>query len=86
MTASDAQLGDALLQSVEHGAFPQDEDVASATVPSSALPKLLEVVGNARENTKVYTHTCGAATNTDCLPRTKYASSRGKPHLTSMAG
>jgi centromere/kinetochore protein ZW10 len=51
--ASDEQLGDALLQSVEYGAFPQDEDVASATVPSSALPKLLEVVGKAREDTKV---------------------------------
>ncbi|KAJ4370614.1 ribosome biogenesis protein ytm1 [Neocucurbitaria cava] len=49
---SDEKLGDAILQSAEHGAFPQDEDVASATVPSSALPKLLEIVGKARENTK----------------------------------
>lgn len=47
------KLGDALLQSVEHGAFPQDEDVASASVPASALPKLLEVVGKAKEDTKV---------------------------------
>ncbi|KAF1838329.1 hypothetical protein BDW02DRAFT_565155 [Decorospora gaudefroyi] len=50
--ASDEQLGDALLQSVEHGAFPQDEQVASATVPCSALPKLLEIVGKAGEDTK----------------------------------
>ncbi|KAF1945435.1 WD40 repeat-like protein [Clathrospora elynae] len=50
--ASDDQLSHALLQSVEQGAFPQEEHVASATVPSSALPKLLEVVGKARENTK----------------------------------
>lgn len=50
---SDHQLGDALLQSAAHGAFPQDEHVASATVPSSALPKLLEVVAKAREDTKV---------------------------------
>lgn len=50
---SDEQLGDALLQSAEHGAFPQDEDVASAIVPPSALPKLLEVVNKAREDTKV---------------------------------
>ncbi|KAI4642376.1 hypothetical protein J4E93_007524 [Alternaria ventricosa] len=49
---SDEQLGDALLQSAAHGAFPQDQDVASATVPSSALPKLLEVVAKAREETK----------------------------------
>jgi centromere/kinetochore protein ZW10 len=49
---SDEQLGDALLQSIEHGTFPQDEQVASAPVPSSALPKLLEVVSRAREDTK----------------------------------
>ncbi|RYO22922.1 hypothetical protein AA0111_g9177 [Alternaria arborescens] len=49
---SDHQLGDALLQSAAHGAFPQDEHVASATVPSSALPKLLEVVAKAREDTE----------------------------------
>jgi centromere/kinetochore protein ZW10 len=47
------KLGDAILQSVEHGAFPQDEHVASASVPSNALPELLEVVGKAREDTKV---------------------------------
>ncbi|EMD90927.1 hypothetical protein COCHEDRAFT_1176510 [Bipolaris maydis C5] len=49
---SDEQLGDALLQSAQYGAFPQDEHVASATVPSTALPKLLEVVTKAREDTK----------------------------------
>jgi centromere/kinetochore protein ZW10 len=47
------KLGDAILQSIEHGAFPQDDDVASASVPSTALPKLLEVVGKAKEDTKV---------------------------------
>ncbi|KAF3044752.1 ribosome bioproteinsis protein ytm1 [Didymella heteroderae] len=49
---SDEQLGDAILESVEHGSFPQDGDVASATVPSTALPKLLEKVGKAREEAK----------------------------------
>jgi hypothetical protein len=49
----DQALGDAVLQSVEHGTFPQSEHVASAPVPSSALPKLLEVVGQAREEAKV---------------------------------
>ncbi|EUC35421.1 hypothetical protein COCCADRAFT_90767 [Bipolaris zeicola 26-R-13] len=49
---SDEQLGDALLQSAQYGAFSQDEHVASATVPSTALPKLLEVVTKAREDTK----------------------------------
>jgi len=50
---SDDQLGDAILQSTEQGSFPQDGDVASATVPSSALPELLEKVGKAREDAKV---------------------------------
>jgi hypothetical protein len=59
------KLGDAILQSVEHGGFPQDEHVASAAVPSSALPKLLEVVGRAREETKVRVtgHTLGLPAN-----------------------
>ena len=56
---SDEQLGDAILASAEHGSFPQDGDVASATVPSSALPKLLDKVGKAREDAKVsYTNIC----------------------------
>ncbi|KAF2994823.1 ribosome bioproteinsis protein ytm1 [Curvularia kusanoi] len=49
---SHKQLGDAILQSAEHGSFPQDGDVASATVPSSALPELLETVGKAREEAR----------------------------------
>ncbi|KAF2644286.1 hypothetical protein P280DRAFT_421130 [Massarina eburnea CBS 473.64] len=49
---SDQQLGDAVLESVQHGSFPQSEDVASAEVSSAALPKLLEVVGRAREDTR----------------------------------
>jgi centromere/kinetochore protein ZW10 len=50
---SDEQLGDAILQSAENGSFPQDEQVASATVPASALPKLIATINEARENTKV---------------------------------
>ena len=50
---SDQQLGDAILESVDHGAFPQSEDVASAQVSSAALPKLMEMVGRAREEKKV---------------------------------
>jgi centromere/kinetochore protein ZW10 len=46
------KLGDAILQSIEHGAFPQDEDVSSASVPSSALLQLLEIVDKAKEATK----------------------------------
>ena len=50
---SEQDLGDAILQSVQHGSFPQSEHVASAPVPATVLPKLLEVVGKAREDTKV---------------------------------
>jgi centromere/kinetochore protein ZW10 len=50
---SDEQLGDAILQSAENGSFPQDEQVASAAVPASALPKLIATINEARENTKV---------------------------------
>ncbi|EAT88675.1 hypothetical protein SNOG_03470 [Parastagonospora nodorum SN15] len=63
------KLGDAILQSVEHGAFPQDEHVASASVPSSALPKLLELVGKAKEDIQGKADTCH---------RTKYAPSLAK--------
>ena len=53
LKVSHKQLGDAILQSAEHGSFPQDGDVASATVPSSALPELLETVSKAREDARV---------------------------------
>ncbi|KAH9860517.1 hypothetical protein J1614_011848 [Plenodomus biglobosus] len=54
---ADQALGDAVLQSVQHGLFPQDEQVASAPVPSSALPTLLEVVSKARDETKAQIRT-----------------------------
>jgi len=50
---SEKELGDAILQSVEHGAYPESEDVASAELPPTALPNLLEVIGKAREDVKV---------------------------------
>lgn len=49
---SEKELGDAILQSVEHGAYPESEDVASAELPPTALPNLLEVIGKAREDVK----------------------------------
>ncbi|KAF2876111.1 hypothetical protein BDV95DRAFT_674235 [Massariosphaeria phaeospora] len=48
---SDQDLGDAFLQSVQHGSFPQSEHVVSAPVPSTALPHLLDVVRKARDDT-----------------------------------
>ncbi|KAF2733729.1 WD40 repeat-like protein [Polyplosphaeria fusca] len=49
---SEKELGAAILQSVQHGSFPQSEHVASANVPSTALPRLLEVLAKAREERK----------------------------------
>jgi centromere/kinetochore protein ZW10 len=50
---SDQALGEAILQAVQHGAFPQSEDVASAPVPAEALPKLLEAIKKAQDDIKV---------------------------------
>lgn len=47
------ELADALLQSVETGAFPQSEQVASAPVGSDALPKLRQALDKARDDTRV---------------------------------
>ncbi|KAF2441004.1 hypothetical protein P171DRAFT_446921 [Karstenula rhodostoma CBS 690.94] len=49
---SDQELGDALLHSVQHGAFPQSERVSSAPVASAALPKLRQTLEKARDDTK----------------------------------
>jgi len=48
-------LGQAVVQAVQHGTFPQSEDVASAPVPAEAFPKLLEEINNAQEGIKVRT-------------------------------
>ncbi|OCK75915.1 hypothetical protein K432DRAFT_446386 [Lepidopterella palustris CBS 459.81] len=49
---SEEELGNVILKSVEYGAYPESEHVASAELPPAALPNLLEVIGNARENVK----------------------------------
>jgi centromere/kinetochore protein ZW10 len=80
------KLGDAILQSVEHGAFPQDEHVASATVPSSALPKLLEIVSKAKEDTKVCANNYHSKFRADVCHRMKCATFLGKLPLMSTGG
>ncbi|PVH96001.1 hypothetical protein DM02DRAFT_688801 [Periconia macrospinosa] len=49
---SDQQLGAAVLESVQHNSFPQSEHVASAELSPATLPKLLDIVGKAREEKK----------------------------------
>lgn len=52
-SASKEELSQAILQQVEHGLYPESEDVASADIPSDALPALLQAVGRARDGVKV---------------------------------
>ncbi|KAJ9645135.1 ribosome biogenesis protein ytm1 [Coniosporium tulheliwenetii] len=50
--ASDEELRTAILQHVEHGGYPDSEDVAAAELPPSALPGLLEAIARAKEDVK----------------------------------
>lgn len=47
------ELVGALVDYVENGAYPNSEDVASATLPRSALPALLDGVRKGQEAVKV---------------------------------
>ncbi|KAF2435010.1 hypothetical protein EJ08DRAFT_580829 [Tothia fuscella] len=51
-SASREELSQAILQQVEYGAYPESDNVASADIPSDALPALLEAVGKARDSVK----------------------------------
>jgi centromere/kinetochore protein ZW10 len=53
---SDDVLGSVILHSVAYSSYPESEDVASAELPPSALTNLQKVLGEAREDVKVYTH------------------------------
>lgn len=50
--ASDEQLKQAVLESVERGAYPEPE-VSSAELPTSLLPALLADLQKARDEVKV---------------------------------
>jgi protein transport protein DSL1/ZW10 len=45
-------LADAVIRNVEHGIYPDSEDVVSAELPSSALPRLLDTIQKARDEVK----------------------------------
>jgi protein transport protein DSL1/ZW10 len=53
---TDEQLGEAVLKSVQYGVYPDLEEVISADVPDSALPAVLEILNNARNDIKVATY------------------------------
>ena len=50
---SDEQFGDAIVKSVEDGVFPEDGDVVSSELPSSALVSLSNLLEQARADVKV---------------------------------
>lgn len=50
---SDREYGQAILESVRSGSYPETEDIVSAHLPTSALPTLLKLVAQAREDVKV---------------------------------
>ena len=50
---SDEQFGDAIVKSVEDAAFPEDGDVISSKLPSSALATLSNLLEQARTDVEV---------------------------------
>lgn len=50
---SDHQYGEAVLDSVQSGTYPESEEIIAAEVPPSALPTILKLVDQAREDVKV---------------------------------
>ena len=47
------QYGQAVLEHVQNGAYPDSEEVVSADFPPSALPEVSKLIEQARENIKV---------------------------------
>jgi len=50
---SEDELVQAVLQTIDNGAYPESEEIASAELPVGVLPKLLDAVNQARSNVKV---------------------------------
>ena len=50
---SDHQYGQAVVDSVYDGTYPESEEVISGNLPPSALPTILSLVDQAREDVKV---------------------------------
>ncbi|KZF24728.1 centromere/kinetochore protein Zw10 [Xylona heveae TC161] len=51
-TVSDVQLGQAVLESVRDGSYPDSEAVISAELPTSALPVIIDLLETARQDVK----------------------------------
>lgn len=49
----ESELAEAVYSFVQHGAYPDTEDVIAAELPSSALPGTLKLLQNARQEIHV---------------------------------
>jgi hypothetical protein len=81
----DSELPNAILQHVELGAYPEP-DVASAEIPASALPGILEAVDKTREGVKVILILPLKPLCADVDNREIFATSVANPPPTSMDG
>lgn len=50
---SDHQYGQAVVDSVYNGTYPESEEIISGNLPQPALPIILNLVDQAREDVKV---------------------------------
>lgn len=53
-TIADQHHGQALLDSIQNGSYPESEEVISADLPSTAIPDILELLKQARKDVKVH--------------------------------
>ncbi|KAI4087119.1 MAG: hypothetical protein LQ344_007014 [Seirophora lacunosa] len=51
-TVTAYQLGEAILDAVQHSSYPESEDIISADFPPSAFPQALDLLNSAREEVK----------------------------------
>lgn len=68
------KLGQVVLESVEHGAYPDSENVASAHLPQDALPSLLAGIERAQNEVKVGRPTIPALLLLLTMPKTEIRS------------
>lgn len=47
------KYGQAVLEHVQRGAYPESEEIISAELPSSVLPQVTKLIEEAREDVKV---------------------------------
>ena len=56
--AAEQQYAQVLFDSIHNGSYPESEDAVSADLPSTAIPHVLELLKQAREDVKVRSLLC----------------------------